>query len=69
MALHILGGVLLLCLGLLLGATWTTQALRHKHSRLAEERRRLNEQLLAVAAPANNAVCPRCAHPLMTGQD
>jgi hypothetical protein len=43
-----LGAVLLVCLGLLLGATWTTLALQHKHRQLAEERRWLNEQWVMI---------------------
>jgi hypothetical protein len=44
MALQLLGGVLLVCLGLLLGATWTIQALQPKLRQQATERRSLNEQ-------------------------
>ena len=44
MSVVALGAVLLVCLGLLLGATWTTQVLHHKHQQLAGERRWLNEQ-------------------------
>ncbi|HEV7831183.1 MAG TPA: hypothetical protein VGP04_20540 [Pseudonocardiaceae bacterium] len=48
MGLTALAAVLLVCLGLLLGVTWTAQALQHKHRQLAEERRWLNEQWLMI---------------------
>jgi hypothetical protein len=65
-----LGGLLmvaalLVLLGLLLGWAWTNQALQPKLRRQAEERRRLNEEWLAVrAARRQQAECPRCASPL-----
>ncbi len=63
--LQVLSGVLLVCLGLLLGATWTTQALRPKLDRQAEERRRLNAEWLAVrTARKQRGTCPRCGSPL-----
>jgi hypothetical protein len=63
--LQVLGAVLLVCLGLLLGATWTNQAFQHKYRQLADERRRLNEQWLAVrAARRQRAECVRCLGPL-----
>lgn len=58
----LLGAVLLICFGLLLGATWTTQALQPKLHRQAEERRKLNEEWSAVrAARRLRGTCPRCA--------
>ncbi len=61
----VLGAVLLVCFGLLLGATWATQALRPKLRRQAEERRRLNEEWSAVrTARRQRGHCPRCASPL-----
>ena len=48
MSLTALAAVLLVCLGLLLGATWTAVALQHKHRQLGEERRWLNEQWLMI---------------------
>lgn len=48
LTLLVLGAVLLLCLGLLLGSMWTTQALQPKLRRQAEERRRLNEEWSAL---------------------
>jgi hypothetical protein len=60
-----LGGVLLICLGLLLGTTWTIQALQPKLRRQAEERRRLNEEWSAVrTARRQQSECPRCGSPL-----
>jgi hypothetical protein len=44
----VLNAVLLVCLGVLLGATWTIQALQPKLRRQTEERRRLNEEWTAV---------------------
>lgn len=38
-----LGGMLLLCLGMLVGASWTDQVLSERYRRLAIERRELNE--------------------------
>jgi hypothetical protein len=56
-----LGAVLLVCLGLLLGATWTTQALQPSLRRRAEERHRLNEEWSAVrTAQRQRGKCPRC---------
>lgn len=64
-ALMVLGAVLLVCLGLLLGATWTVQALQPKLRRQAEERRRLNEEWVAVrVAYQQQRICPRCTSPL-----
>jgi hypothetical protein len=61
MTLTVLIGMLLVCLGLLLGTTWTTQALQPRLRHQAEERRRLNEEWLTI----RNALqvrdeCPRC---------
>jgi hypothetical protein len=59
------GSLLLICLGLLLGASWTTQALQSKLRRQAEERRRLNEEWSTVrASRRRRGQCPRCASPL-----
>jgi hypothetical protein len=66
MTLTVLGAVLLVCLGLLLGTTWTIQALQPKLRRQAEERRRLNEEWAAVrTARRQRDRCPRCASPLL----
>ncbi len=62
---QVLAGVLLVCLGLLLGATWTTQALQPKLRRQAEERRLLNEEWSAVrTARRQRGKCPHCGCPL-----
>ena len=56
---------LLVMFGLLLGTTWTIQALQPKLRQQAEERRRLNEQWAAVrAVRQRQGRCPRCATPL-----
>ncbi len=61
----VLGGVLLVCFGLLLGATWTIQALQAKLRRQAEERHRLNTEWSAVRTARQQLdTCPRCASPL-----
>ncbi|MGH3974646.1 MAG: hypothetical protein ACRDS9_15150 [Pseudonocardiaceae bacterium] len=60
--IQVLGAVMLLCLGLLLGTSWTIQALQPKLRRQAEERRRLNEEWLAVReARRRQDKCPHCA--------
>lgn len=57
----LLAAILLVCLGLLLGATWTMQALQPQLNRQAEERRRLNEEWAAVRATRHQlSECPRC---------
>jgi hypothetical protein len=62
---QVLGAVLLVCLGMLLGGTWTIQALEHTLRRQAEERRRLNAEWSAVRATRRSqGQCPRCASPL-----
>jgi hypothetical protein len=61
----LVGSILLVCLGLLLGATWTTQILQPKLRHQAEERRKLNAEWLAVrTARQQRGECPRCASPL-----
>lgn len=65
----LLGAALLVCLGLLLGATWTAQALQARFRRHAEERRRLNEEWAAVRTTRGHEEdCPHCGYPL-TEQD
>jgi hypothetical protein len=65
---QVLGTVLLVCLGLLLGTTWTIQALQAKLRRQAEERRRLNAEWAAIRTIRwQETVCPRCASPLSKG--
>jgi hypothetical protein len=61
----LLGAALLVCLGVPLGATWTTQALQPKLRQQAEERRRLNDEWLAVRnARQHLRRCPYCAMPI-----
>ena len=56
---------LLVCLGILLGTTWTMETLQPRLRRQAEERRRLNEEWSAVrTARWRRGTCPRCASPL-----
>jgi hypothetical protein len=63
--LQVLSEVLLVCLGLLLGSTWTTQALQPRLRRQAEERRTLNAEWLAVrTARRQRRQCPSCGSPL-----
>jgi hypothetical protein len=47
-SLQVLIGALLICFGILLGTAWTTQILQPKLRRQAEERRRLNQEWVAV---------------------
>ncbi|MGH3881989.1 MAG: hypothetical protein ACRDRY_16830 [Pseudonocardiaceae bacterium] len=69
MTLQVLGAVVLVCLGLLLGVSWTTQLLEPKLRRQAEERRRLNEEWSAVrTARRQRGKCPCCAC-LLTERD
>lgn len=61
-----LGALLFLCFGVLLGATWMTQALRPKLRWQAEERRRLNQEWVALQdAHLGMETCPRCGCPLV----
>jgi hypothetical protein len=46
----LLGAALLVLLGVLLGSSWTIQALQPKFRRQAEERRKLNEEWAALRA-------------------
>lgn len=66
---QVLSAILLVCLGVLLGATWTIQVLQPKLRRQAERRRRLNEEWSAVrAARRQRRGCPRCGV-LLTERD
>jgi hypothetical protein len=66
---QVLSAVLLVCLGVLFGATWTIQVLQPKLRRQAEQRRRLNEEWSAVrAARRQRRECPRCGR-LLTELD
>ncbi len=65
MTIQVLSAVLLVCLGLLLGSSWTIQAVQPKLHRQAEERRRLTEEWLAVrTARRQRGRCPRCGSAL-----
>jgi hypothetical protein len=65
MLMLVCGGLLLVFLGLLLGATWNTQVSQPKLRRQAEERRRLNEEWAAIRTIRRERnECPRCASPL-----
>ena len=69
MTVQVLSAILLVCLGILLGANWTIQASQPKLRRQAEQRRRLNEEWSAVrAARRQRSECPRCGT-LLTEQD
>jgi hypothetical protein len=58
---QVLGAILLVCLGVLFGATWTIQMLQPRLRRQAGQRRRLNEEWSAVrAARRQQRECPRC---------
>ncbi|MBV9728472.1 MAG: hypothetical protein JO309_03475 [Pseudonocardiales bacterium] len=64
-SLVIVGGLALLCLGLLLGVSWTNQTLLPELRQLAEERRKLNEEWAAIrTARQQRFHCPRCAGPV-----
>jgi hypothetical protein len=66
---QLFSGVLLMCLGILLGAAWAVQACQPKLRRQAEERRRLNDEWLAVhTARREHGACPRCGY-LVTGRE
>ena len=59
------GGLLLICLGMLLGATSANQLRQSQLRRQAEERRRLNNEWAAIRAVyRQQAECPCCAFPL-----
>ena len=61
LSLFLLGALLLVFLGVLLGTAWTTQAVQAQLNHQAEERRRLNEEWVAVRAARTQSVrCPRC---------
>ena len=65
MTLQVSAGLLLVCLGLLLGTTWTIQALQFRLRHQAEERRRLNAEWAAIRVTRQQRVqCPRCGAPL-----
>jgi hypothetical protein len=56
---------LLICLGLLLGASWTGQALQAEFRRRAQERRKLNEEWQEIRTARHyRSQCPRCRNHL-----
>jgi hypothetical protein len=55
---------LLICLGLLLGGSWTRQALRADYRHRAEQCRQLTEQWQALRTARHYNRCPHCTHPL-----
>jgi hypothetical protein len=57
-----LSGVLLLCLGVLMGTSWTDQALSQRYRRLAIERRELNEWHRTLQETSQR--CVRCGNPV-----
>jgi hypothetical protein len=59
-----LGGFLMLCVGVLLGSTWTVQILKRQHERLAAEWRRLNATRLALQQTSRR--CSRCGNPIVS---
>ena len=65
MTVQVLSAVLLVCLGLLVGSSWTIQAVQPKLHQQAEQRRRLNEEWSAVrTARRQRGRCPRCGSAL-----
>jgi hypothetical protein len=61
---QLLGALLLICLGLLLGTTWTIQAVQPKLNRQAAQRQRLNEEWATIYSIRRaQARCPRCGFP------
>jgi uncharacterized paraquat-inducible protein A len=65
MTIQVLSAVLLVCLGLLVGSSWTIQAVQPKLHQQAEQRRRLNEEWSAIrTARRQHGRCPRCGNPL-----
>lgn len=55
---------LLICLGLLLGGSWTRQALRADYRHRAEQRRQLTEEWQALRTARHHNHCPHCTSPL-----
>jgi hypothetical protein len=55
-----LGGLLMLCFGMLVGSTWTVQILNRQFRRLAIERRELNTTRLAMQDTTLR--CSRCGN-------
>lgn len=61
--LSFLGAGLLFCTGMAFGATWTIQTMRWKLDQLADQRRALNSEWLALRDACNELdSCPRCGY-------
>lgn len=61
MTINLLSMLLAVCLGVLIGSTWTTQALDGRFRRRAAERRHLNDEWAALRAVREQyRFCPRC---------
>jgi hypothetical protein len=60
-----LGGLLMLCFGMLIGSTWTVQILNRQFRRLAIERRELNATRLALQDTTLR--CRRCGNLIANG--
>ncbi len=58
----VLSGVLLLCLGVLVGTSWADQALGQRYQRLANERRELNEWHRLLQETSQG--CVQCGNPV-----
>jgi hypothetical protein len=58
-----LSGVLLLCLGVLVGTSWADQALGQRYQRLANERRELNEWHRMLEETSEG--CVQCGNPVV----
>ena len=55
---------LLICLGLLLGGSWTRQALQADYRHRAEQRRQLTDEWQAIRSARHHNHCPHCIRPL-----
>ncbi|MGH3773950.1 MAG: hypothetical protein ACRDRW_21585 [Pseudonocardiaceae bacterium] len=62
-----LGGLLLLCLGALVGNSWTDQALSRRYQRLALERRELTEWRRTLRETSLR--CARCGNLMALSAD
>jgi hypothetical protein len=58
-----LGGLLLLCLGALVGTSWADQALNQRYQRLAIKQRELNEWRDVLQE--TNPHCAWCGYPMV----
>lgn len=61
MTIFLLGALLAVCLGVLIGSAWTTQALDGRFRRRAAERRRLNDEWASLRTlREQHRRCPLC---------